>query len=60
MKNLAMTAQATPADKVENKINKLLSLAAGVLSNSILLGKDEARSRIGDGGFDQFYGDCQE
>jgi len=56
MKNLPMTAPATPADRVENKINKLLSLA-DVLSDSILLGKDEARSRIGDGGFDQFYGD---
>jgi hypothetical protein len=58
MKNLPMAAPVTPADKVENRINKPLSLAVDVHSNSILLGKDEARTRIGDGGFDQFYEDC--
>jgi len=58
MKNLPMTAQATPADKVENKINKFLCLAVDAISNSILLGKDEERSRMGDGGVDQFCGDC--
>jgi len=52
-----MTAPATPADKVENKINKLLSLAVDVLSNSILLGRDKARSRIEDGSSEQFYRD---